>query len=534
MTELPPNTDYVGPPRTLNVRVSGGWGDAFMLMGIIHLAKQTWPDCQVTYQMPKAQMPLAEGNPDIAAVIHTGEQPPPADLALAFPDDWGGVEWVKSQHHWMQFACNALGLPWEPETLRRCYYPTPDEIHWADDYMNAWPHPVTAFHNESGSGRITKLWSPGHWVELAAHITGTKVALGIGQLTGEGIQTLSGLSFRQSCAILAQCDTCVCVDSAFMHAAEAVNVPRIVCLYGATTPQQASLFTPAAVNLEPRKRWCDPGRCWGRGMCERPCIDEIPVGDVLRALDTPRTQEKLAFATVNWNCPELTCRLLEDITGTASHASSATMIVVDNGSPSDPTDIRDMLNNRFAGRHKFIANAKNLGYVIAANQALAASDAQVTVLFNPDMRLWEEGWDQKLLDWFRDHPRAGVVGLGLNERAYFFGETGLIAKSGGPMLCDWVNGSIMAIHRRCLDKVPWLDEAYSPGICDDSDYCVRAQALGFEVWWLPANVKHIGSQCVGLNNYKWQEHEQPNKDLFNGRWKNFRMPRTQDVPKTYP
>lgn len=525
-----PNTDRIGPPRSLNVRVSGGWGDTFMLMGIIHLAKQTWPECQITYQMPKEQMLLTENNPDISKTIHTGEQPPAADLSLAFPADWGGADWVDSGHHWMQIACEAIGLLWDPHTLRRAYYPTPEELRWADEYTKDWPRPITAFHNESGSGRITKLWPEQRWVELSGHISGTKVALGVRQLTGEGIQTLSGLTFRQACAVLCRCDACVCVDSAIMHAAEAVNVPRIVCLYGATTPQQVGLFTPAAINLEPHKRHCDPARCWARGSCASPCVNEIGAAEVLGALGAPASRRELALAIVNWNCAELTCRLLKEADNTTEKTRDTLMIVVDNGS-ADVAEIQEVLENRFPERYKFIANEQNLGYVAAANQALAASDAEVTVLLNPDIRIRESGWDRILIDWFRDHPKAGIVGLGKNERAFFFHKAGVAGKSGPPMQCDWVNGSIFAIHQRCLDKVPWLDEIYSPGICDDADYCVRAQALGFEVWWLPADVKHIHSGCVSLNGYKWQDHEQPNKDLFNNRWKKFRMPRTGSTPK---
>jgi len=62
---------------------------------------------------------------------------------------------------------------------------------------------------------------------------------------------------------------------------------------------------------------------------------------------------------------------------------------------------------------------------------------------------------------------------------------------------------------------------------------VRAQALGQEVWWFPAEIIHLGSQVIAGNNYSWSENHRRNVELFDRRWHNFEMPFSGHVPKAY-
>jgi GT2 family glycosyltransferase len=100
--------------------------------------------------------------------------------------------------------------------------------------------------------------------------------------------------------------------------------------------------------------------------------------DLFRTAAQPSIRQSLAFVTVTYNSgPELG-RLAASI---ARHAPGAGLIVVDNASSDDSRAVAE-----HAGA-TLIALDSNRGFGAAANIGVAAVDAPVTVIVNPDVEL---------------------------------------------------------------------------------------------------------------------------------------------------
>jgi len=82
----------------------------------------------------------------------------------------------------------------------------------------------------------------------------------------------------------------------------------------------------------------------------------------------------------------------------------------------------------------------------------------------------------------------------------------------GPMMCDQThiqkkpNGELhkfiiffcAMIPRRVLDDVGLMDEDFSPGFCEDNDWCIRAENKGYKIVQVPnSNYKMDGTQMIG-------------------------------------
>lgn len=177
--------------------------------------------------------------------------------------------------------------------------------------------------------------------------------------------------------------------------------------------------------------------------------------------------------------------------------------VVDNAS-GDGT--LEMLAAEFPHVH-VIANRDNVGFAAANNQALERATGEWLLLLNPDTVV-EPGALDALVEAFRRHPRAGVVGLEvrnadgspqpwvhaypgvLNQLVEAIGLHRLLlgagygtvseapAPPGGEGEVDWVSGACMALSRRAYEQVGGLEpRLFLYG--EEMDWSWRARARGF-------------------------------------------------------
>ena len=147
-----------------------------------------------------------------------------------------------------------------------------------------------------------------------------------------------------------------------------------------------------------------------------------------------------------------------------------------------------------------IRNQGNLGFAGGCNQGLAAAPADVAILLNQDTQV-HPGWLRALVGAFAD-PTVGVAGCKIYypdgttlqhagafvQSPQHFGihhhqhepDTGQADES-RPV--EWVTGAAFAIRRAVIDQIGLLDEGFWPGYFEDMDYCLRARAAGFQVWY---------------------------------------------------
>jgi GT2 family glycosyltransferase len=189
-------------------------------------------------------------------------------------------------------------------------------------------------------------------------------------------------------------------------------------------------------------------------------------------------------------------------------------VVVDNASQDGSAAIAQ----EFAPAVALVANAANIGFGRAVNQALARARAPFVLIMNPDCRL-QPGAVAALEDELRRRPRCALVGpLILDPDGSvqgsargdpdmltgFFGRSAALRRllpwlavarrnvvdatvtAGGPsVVVDWLSGACVLARREALAEVGGFDERYFL-YWEDADLCRRLRARGHHVRYVPS------------------------------------------------
>ena len=189
-------------------------------------------------------------------------------------------------------------------------------------------------------------------------------------------------------------------------------------------------------------------------------------------------------------------------------------VVVDNASQ----DGSGAIAHEFAPAVTLIANAANVGFGRAVNQALARAQAPFVLIMNPDCRL-RPGALTALEDELRRRPRCALVGPRILDpdgsvQGSARGDpdmlTGVFGRSaalrrllpglavsrrnvvdatvtaeGPSVVVDWLSGACVLAKREALAEVGGFDERYFL-YWEDADLCRRLRARGHHVRYVPA------------------------------------------------
>jgi N-acetylglucosaminyl-diphospho-decaprenol L-rhamnosyltransferase len=214
----------------------------------------------------------------------------------------------------------------------------------------------------------------------------------------------------------------------------------------------------------------------------------------------------LSVVIVNFCQWKNTARLVRQLRRSEVMKSrSAKLIVVDNGSPHHSAADRVA---RLRGV-RVVEAGENLGFAAGVNRGAATTDAEWTLLLNPDVTVPDGFLDDALVaaeKLVHKHPAAGVIGLKLKNR------DGTDQPSCGPLptlgntltgafaprwkrkckpLPDaatrvpWATGGCLLIRRDCFRSLGGFDRRFFL-YYEDVDLCRRATGAGFEVWYTPA------------------------------------------------
>ena len=227
---------------------------------------------------------------------------------------------------------------------------------------------------------------------------------------------------------------------------------------------------------------------------------------------------ELSVVIVNYN----TAHLLEamfDALHAAARGLALQVIVVDNAS-------RDGSVALIRERHpevELIANAANVGFGRANNQAIPRVRGEHVLLLNTDAFVSPDTLT-KTLAWLRAHPRCGVLGVRLVGRDgeqqpscrffptpanTFLARTGLARffpwvrgiddPRWDPAVsqdCDWVPGCYYLMPRAVVEQVGLFDPRYFL-YCEEVDHCKRVKAAGWTVrYCADTTVVHLGGESA--------------------------------------
>jgi GT2 family glycosyltransferase len=150
------------------------------------------------------------------------------------------------------------------------------------------------------------------------------------------------------------------------------------------------------------------------------------------------------------------------------------IIVVSNGCRDGTCEYVQSLGSPFHLLHW----PQPLGYTKATNLGITVASGEYVLLFNNDNVILDWGnrtWIEQLLKPF-SAPNAGVAGVAKQWRG------------GKP----WVLFFCAMIRRNLFSRIGLLDETFSPGAGEDTDFCLKALAKGFTIHQVP--VEHNSAE----------------------------------------
>jgi GT2 family glycosyltransferase len=252
---------------------------------------------------------------------------------------------------------------------------------------------------------------------------------------------------------------------------------------------------------------------------------------------------ELTISIVNYNSGEYLPALLRSIYSGGITAPFE-VILVDNASSDGSLEY-------VAGSFpqvKIIKNTSNLGFAKAQNMGIKSSSGKFFLMLNPDMTVMP-GAINKLLNFMKDHPLAGVVGgkvLNPDGTIQFSGKkfpTPLTAVflslglhrlwPGNPISreyymeekeydrtkeVDHVMGSFLMARKEVFVKTGPLDELFFL-YCEDVDWCMRAKNTGFKIYYFPeAAVTHQKGGASRKESYKATVEHHKSLRYFYKKW----------------
>ncbi|MDP3043543.1 MAG: glycosyltransferase family 2 protein [bacterium] len=239
----------------------------------------------------------------------------------------------------------------------------------------------------------------------------------------------------------------------------------------------------------------------------------------------------LSIIIVSWNVKE---KLRENLLALFKSEGDVSfeIFVVDNNSHDGTAE---MVKNEFSFNGvKLIANAENLGFAKANNQAIKQARGEFILLLNPDMRVVLPDTLSNMVKWMRENKQASVAGCRLTD------EQGNAIKHVRKFPTIWDQLAIVLklphIFSGVLDKYLRVDFNYDKAAKVDSvrggffmfcntsparllderyflwfeevDFCRQVKENGGEVWYTPAAecVDYVGQSFKQLPRGKTQKY----------------------------
>lgn len=246
---------------------------------------------------------------------------------------------------------------------------------------------------------------------------------------------------------------------------------------------------------------------------------------------------KIELIVLNYNGGDLLLECLPSLEASVKNTKhSARLIILDNGSTDGSASLA---KSRFPSLDVILA--KENRFLCSYNDYLRASDCDVAVLLNNDMKVdvhfidpllgHFQGRDDvfmvtpKCLSWDGDHYEGGITRFRMN-----FGIFWASSRYPGHQKDIGHTHPTMAAGYGAFDRKKFLeldgyDDLYLPGRLEDSDLCFRAWKNGWTLLYEPSSViYHKGGVAFHKRFGEWGTLRINHRNSFLFVWKNIRDP----------
>jgi len=242
------------------------------------------------------------------------------------------------------------------------------------------------------------------------------------------------------------------------------------------------------------------------------------------------SEPKVTIIIVTWNGLDYTRGCLETLRAVTNNTSYR-VIVVDNGSTDGTLHYLESLPWVTC-----IANGENLGFARGNNIGIAAAEpASDVVLLNNDTEICQANWLDRLQATSYASPAVGLAGCRLRRPHGMLQHAGTympptysgqqfgageqdVNQYNTDRIVEGVVFACVYIKRETLDRVGLLDESYV-SYFEDSDYCLRAHALGYDTACCGSvTVLHHENVSTRINNVDHKQLYRESQRTFRLIW----------------
>lgn len=203
---------------------------------------------------------------------------------------------------------------------------------------------------------------------------------------------------------------------------------------------------------------------------------------------------KISVIVTNFNGLKLLKKNLIHVYNNSPEANQ--IIVSDDASTDKSLNYLKSIQNKYS-KLEIISHKKNIGFAANSNSAVKASNADLVVLFNNDIKPIK-GYVTNSLKHFKDPL---VFGVGFAEighenwgkiywsQGYIQYQPGLDIKTSH--ISGWLSGGSSMVRKSLFTKLGGFDKVYQPFYSEDLDLGFRAWKSGYKLIWEPsAKVYH--------------------------------------------
>ena len=267
--------------------------------------------------------------------------------------------------------------------------------------------------------------------------------------------------------------------------------------------------------------------------CERNRGDSADLQDLKSRLSALRSDEKVtvrpaSFIILSMNTLDFTRKCLDTIRETCRKGSYE-IVVVDNDSVDGSKEYLEEQSDII-----FLSNNYNAGFPAGCNQGIrAASEHNDIFLLNNDTELPYNAFFTLRLGLYA-HEKNGSAGSCTNyskwqqlipekfttrEEFMAYGRRINIPRENAYELKNWLVGFAVIIRRDVFDLVGYLDERFTPGCHEDTDYGYRIMEAGYRnVLCWNSFILHWGSKTFFTNKMAYGNIVENNLRKFTEKW----------------
>ena len=225
-----------------------------------------------------------------------------------------------------------------------------------------------------------------------------------------------------------------------------------------------------------------------------------------------------------WNKKELTQNCIESIIRNTQYPYR--IITIDNASQSPAKEYLESLESDKRFDFILVRNEENLGNTKAVNQGIEKSNAEFICILDNDTVVGK-GWLIEMVSIAQANKDVGIVNPCSNTLAKWPKSSSpadidecaedCLKRRGQYLVLGACIGFCTLVKREVIDKIGGWDEIFSPGYFDDTDYSLRAEAVGYKsVCARGAYVYH--SEHASFKNKNLERYFKRGRDLFHQRY----------------